>query len=130
MLPLPFLNASRRVETPVTRVPKAPLFAVLLLDLLYAATGIALTLGALAASTRGHGARDVQARLSLTAVVAEGFEDARLGDDAVDVEGLYAERRGLVTTRVAFGRRDGGGRCYRKVDEKEEEREEDERRLL
>lgn len=130
MLPLPFLNASRRVETPVTRVPKAPLFAVLLLDLLYAATGIALTLSALAASARGHGARDVQARLSLTAVVAEGFENARLGDDAVDVEGLFAERRGMVTKRVAFRRRDGGGRCYRKVDDKDEEREEDERRLL
>ena len=72
----------------------------------------------------------MQARLTLTAVVAQGFENARLGDDAVHVEGLYAERRGLVTTRVAFGRRDGGGRCYRKVDEKDEEREEDERRLL
>ena len=72
----------------------------------------------------------MQARLTLTAVVAEGFENARLGDDAVNVEGLYAERRGLVTKRVAFVRRDGGGRCYRKVDEKDEEREEDERRLL
>ena len=72
----------------------------------------------------------MQARLSLTAVVAEGFENARLGDDAVDVEGFFAERRGLVTKRVAFRRRDGGGRCYRKVDEKDEEREEDERRLL
>ena len=59
MIPLSALNASRRVETPVTRVPKAPLFAVLLLDLLYAANGIALTLGALAASTRGYEARDV-----------------------------------------------------------------------
>ena len=130
MLPLPFLNAFRRVETSVTRVPKAPLFAVLLLDLLYAAIGIALTLGALAASARGHGARDVQARLILTAVVAEGFENASLGDDVVDVEGLFAERRGLVTKRVAFRRKDGGGRCYRMVDEKYEEREEDERRLL
>lgn len=72
----------------------------------------------------------MQARLSLKAVVAEGFENARLGDDAANVEGLYAERRGLVTTRVAFGKRDGGGRFYRKVDEKVEEREEDERRLL
>lgn len=111
-------------------MPKAPLFAVLLLDLLYAATGIALTLSALAVSARDHGARDVQARLSLTAVVAEGFENARLGDDAVNMEGFFAERRGLVTKRVAFGRRDGGGRCYRKVDEKDEEKEEDERRLL
>ena len=72
----------------------------------------------------------MQARLSVTAVVADGFENARLGDDAVNVEGLYAERRGLGTTRVAFGKRDGGGRCYRKVDEKDEEREEDEIRLL
>ena len=62
--------------------------------------------------------------------MAEGFENVSLGDDAVDVEGLYAERRGLVTTRVAFGRRDGGGRCYKKVDEKDEQREEDEIRLL
>ena len=48
----------------------------------------------------------------------------------MDVEGLFAERRGLVTKRVAFMRRDGGGRCYMRVDEKDEEREEDERRLL
>ena len=63
-------------------------------------------------------------------MVAEGFKNARLGDDAVDLEGLFAERRGLVTKRVVFMRRDGGGRCYRKVDERDEEREEDERRLL
>ena len=130
MLPLPFLNASRRVETPVTRIPKAPFFAVLLLDLLYTAIGVALTVSALAASTRGRGARDVQARLSVSAVVAEKFENAALGDDAVTVEELYAERRGLGTMRVAFARRDGGGRCYRPVGEKEEEKEEDERRLL
>ena len=72
----------------------------------------------------------MQARLSVTAVVADSFENARLGDDAVNVEGLYAERRGLVTTRVAFRRSDGGGRCYEKVDEKNKEREEDEIRLL
>lgn len=127
LLPLPVVNASRRVETPVTRVPIAPFFAVILLDLLYAAAGIVLTLSALAAAARGLGARDVQARLSLAGVMAEGFENARLGDDAVDVEELYAERRGLGTMRVAFDRRDGGGRCYRLVGEKEGE---DERRFL
>ena len=60
-------------------------------------------------------------------MVAEGFENARLGDDAVEVEELYAERRGLVTKRVAFGKRDGEERCYRQVGEKEGG---DERELL
>lgn len=52
VLLIPSLNACRRVETPVTRVPKAPFFAVFLLDRLHAATGIVPTLSALAVSAR------------------------------------------------------------------------------
>ena len=130
MFPFFFLNAFRRVETPVIRVFKASFFAILFLDLFYVAIGIALTFDALAASARGYGARDVQVRLILTIVMTERFENARLGDDAVSVEGLFVEKRGLVTKRVTFGRKDGGGRCYKKIDEKEEDRKEDERRLL
>ena len=63
-------------------------------------------------------------------MIAEGFENARLRDDAANMKRLYTERRGLITIRVTFERKDDEGRCYRKVNKKVEEREEDKRRLL
>lgn len=117
----PALNASRRVESQVTRVPKAPFWALVLLDLLYAVLGVVLTVTALLAMFRGRGVRDAQARLSLAAVVAESFESPALADDAREVYELFAERRGLATRRVALTRREDGGRRYRQVVEKGED---------
>ncbi|KAL9123749.1 MAG: hypothetical protein Q9217_006851 [Psora testacea] len=123
MLPLPPLNAARRVKTQVTRVPQAPFWALILLNLLYATIGIILTVIALMVTMRGRGVRDAQARLSLAAVVAESFESPALGDDATEVDELYAERRGLATRRVALSRREDGGRRYRLIVEKRGESE-------
>ena len=58
-------------------------------------------------------------RLTLAAVVAECFEDPELGCDAQQVDELYAERRGLPTTRVALSRGDNGGRLHGRIVEKE-----------
>ena len=60
----------------------------------------------------GRGVRDAQVRLSLAAIVAERFENPALGDDAREVDELYAERRGLATKKVTMKRRDGGARRY------------------
>ena len=119
MITLPASSASRRVETLVTRVPKAPFLAVLLLNLLYAAVGIVLTVTAFWANIRGQGVRDAQVRLSLAAVVAESFESPALGDNATCIDELYAERRGLATRKVAISKRADGGRRYRLLVEKE-----------
>ncbi len=120
MVSLPATNVTRRIETPVTRVPRAPFLALVLLDLLYAATGAALTIMAVFALIHGRGVRDAQARLSVAAVVAESFESPALGDDARKIDDLYAERRGLTPRRVALGRKGNGGRRYGQIVLKED----------
>ena len=110
---MPPLSVSRRVTTQVARVPRAPFISLVLLNLLYVLVAFVLTASAVSAVARGEGVRDVQARLSLAAIVAERFEDPALGDDAREVDELYAERRGLETGRVTLKRRArGGGRRY------------------
>lgn len=124
---LPVIKAAQRVQTEVTRIPKAPFVCLLLLNLLYAGVGVVLTATALAAVGlcgartgpggigRGVGVRDAQTRLSVAAIVAESFEAPSLGEDARSVDDLFAERRGLVTRRVALGTGQGGGRRFRQV---------------
>ncbi|MDI1490433.1 MAG: hypothetical protein OHK93_001636 [Ramalina farinacea] len=114
----------------VTRVPRAPFLALVILDLIYAVLGIALTIMALVVVAKGDGVRDAQARLSIGALVAESFESPVLGEDARDVSELFAERRGLGQSarRIALGKRGTpqgtkpalpgesvGGRRYRQV---------------
>lgn len=111
----PPLGMLTSTQTLVTRVPKAPFLAVVILDVLYAVLGIALTAIALVATWSDKGIRDTQARLSVAAVVAESFESPALGDDAKGIDDLYAERRGLATRRVALSRRENGGRKYKQV---------------
>jgi hypothetical protein len=60
--------------------------------------------------------KDAQARLSIAAVVAVGFESPALGDDAHNVDDMYTERRGKVTQRVVLPRTENrGGRFDRIV---------------
>lgn len=106
----------QRVNTLVTRLPKAPFLTLLILDLNYAFCGIGLTIIALQMLAFGLGVRDGQARQSATALVAECFEDPLLGDDATKTNDLFTERRGLATRRVAISRRIGGGRRYRQTE--------------
>lgn len=56
------------------------------------------------ATVRGRGVRHAQVRLSLAAVVAEFFEDPKIGFEVAKMDELYTERRGLPTTRVALSR--------------------------
>ena len=111
----PPLNVTRRIETLVTRVPKAPFFALISLYCLYIVLGVCLTIIAVAAVVKGKGVRDAQARLSIDAIVAESFESPAWGDDATKIDELFAERRGKATRRIALSRRDGGGRRYRQI---------------
>lgn len=54
----PSLSTTRQSETLVTRVPLAPFVALVLVDLLYAALGIGLTITALLAVMKGKAVRD------------------------------------------------------------------------
>ncbi|KAL8749095.1 MAG: hypothetical protein Q9199_007900 [Rusavskia elegans] len=115
MQPLPAINVTRRVVTQVARVPIAPFFTLILLNLLYALIGVILTLQAALALSTGQSVKDAQARLSVASVVAESFENPALGDDARNIDELYAERRGKVTRRVALGKTENGGRRFKPI---------------
>ena len=119
----PALDVTRRISTLVTRIPKAPLFAVVITNLLYAVLGLGLTAMALVSLGLGDGVRDAQARLGSAAIVAHAFEDERLVDDAQSVDQLFEERRGMGTGRVAICKRKGGGRGFIVVDREEEVRD-------
>ncbi|KAL8787290.1 MAG: hypothetical protein Q9213_002281 [Squamulea squamosa] len=113
----PPLSITRSTTTQVTRIPRAPFVTLIVLDLLYATIGTCLMFSALIAVCKGRGVRDAQARLSTLAVVAESFENPAYGDDANDVDMLFAERRGRgeSTRRIALVRRAGGGRRFKQL---------------
>lgn len=114
---LPPVSVIQSTTILVTRIPRAPFITLIVLDLVYAFIGTFLMVAALIAVRKGNGVRDAQARLSTLAVVAESFESPALGDDARDVNMLFAERRGRgeSTRRVALVRRNGGGRRFKQI---------------
>ncbi|KAL8761224.1 MAG: hypothetical protein Q9184_002641 [Pyrenodesmia sp. 2 TL-2023] len=109
------LRAALRTTSQVTRVPRAPFVTLVVLDLVYAAIGTCLMVAALLAVRKGSGIKDAQARLSTLAMVAESFESPTWGDDAKNVDMLFAERRGKSTRRVAVVKRHGGGRKFKQI---------------
>jgi hypothetical protein len=111
----PSLSITRLSEMLVTRLPLAPFVALVAVYSVYAILGIKLTTTAILAVTMGKAVRDAQARLSVDALVAEAFESYALGDDVTKAELLYAERRGMPTSRVALGSNGQGGRYYKKL---------------
>ncbi|KAI4260118.1 MAG: hypothetical protein L6R42_004214, partial [Xanthoria sp. 1 TBL-2021] len=113
--PLPAINVTRRVVTQVARISIAPFFTFILLNLLYTLIGVILTLKAALALSTGQNVQDAQARLSVADVVAESLENLALGDDARNVDGLYAERRGKVTPRAALGKTENGGHRFKQI---------------
>jgi len=110
------LSQSLRTTKLVTRVPRAPFIALIVLDIVLATLGIVLASWAIVLCRR-YGVRDVQARLNIGGLVVECFErkDGTDGQVARSVDDLYAERRGMGTGRVAIVRVDAGGRGYVRV---------------
>ena len=113
LLQSPASNITRHIETLVTRVTKAPLFTLIILNLIYVSVGIILT--AIALYTCEGGTRDVQARLGTSALIAECFERPDLNAEAKTVDEMFAERHGMRTRRIMFSRTARGGRRYQPV---------------
>ncbi|KAL8661148.1 MAG: hypothetical protein Q9202_005863 [Teloschistes flavicans] len=110
------VSVIRSLVTQVTRIPRAPLLTLIILDLLYALIGTCLAIAAIIAVRKGRSVRDAQARLSTLAVIAESFESPAWGEDAQDVDMLFAERRGEPTRRIALVKQaDGEGRKYKQL---------------
>ncbi|KAL8998360.1 MAG: hypothetical protein Q9169_002573 [Polycauliona sp. 2 TL-2023] len=70
MQAIPPINVIRRVMTQVALVPLAPIFTLIILNLLYALIRGILAAKAMLALSKGQRVRDAQVRLSLTAVMA------------------------------------------------------------
>ncbi|KAL8635304.1 MAG: hypothetical protein Q9228_007192 [Teloschistes exilis] len=110
------VNVGHSLVAQVTRIPRAPLLTLIILDLLYALVGTCLAIAAFKAVRKGRSVRDAQARLSTLAIVAESFESPAWGTDARDVGTLFAERRGEPTRRIALVKQaDGKGRKYKQL---------------
>ncbi|KAL8724067.1 MAG: hypothetical protein Q9166_008152 [cf. Caloplaca sp. 2 TL-2023] len=117
LLGRPPLTVTQSTTTQVTRKPRAPFITLIALDLVYSTTGMCLMIAVLIGARKGRSVRDVQARISTLAVVAESFESPAVGDNAKDVKMLFAQRRGRgeSTRRIALVRQRGGGRRFKQT---------------
>jgi hypothetical protein len=100
--PQPAIESQLRTDILVARVPKAPLVCLLLSNLLLAALGIVLTIIAFFA-VRGE-TGEVQARLSIPALVAAQFEGNGARGGVESVEDLFEERKGVRGPRIGVTR--------------------------
>ena len=108
--PLTNTEEQLRQNIIVARVPKAPLFTLILFCLLFVLLGLALFVIAL----RGQNAetREIQAQLNIFGMTASRFESPKDAD--VDkVEDLFEERKGgAQSTKVGMVRSEGGRWAY------------------
>jgi hypothetical protein len=106
--PIAAVAAQQRTSTLVTRIRAAPLFTLVATNLLFVALGVILT--AVALGTSAGEVRDVQARLSVTGLVADRFEGLRTRRGGVKaMEELFEENDGYGSMRVAVERNEEGG---------------------
>lgn len=108
--PQPAAEAQLRREILVARVPKAPLAFLLLANLLLVVLGIALPAFALSALRGDTG--EIQARLSITGLVASCFEGARAREATDSVEALFEENFGRPGPRVGISKTSEGEWAY------------------
>jgi hypothetical protein len=89
------------------RVPKAPLYLIVILGLLYALLGVVLTVIALCITW--DGVHDTVVKMGISGLVAERFEQARLGKPAEEIEELFEEWGGKGSGRVSVHKDALGG---------------------
>jgi hypothetical protein len=109
--PYPAVAAQERQSFLVSRVPAAPLFTLVIANLLFVLLGIILTSIAIWAS--GGEVREVQARLSIGGLVADRFEEKRGRDGIEKMDDSFEEKDGNGSMRVAIDRGNGGGYTYK-----------------
>jgi hypothetical protein len=90
-----------RTQILVARVPKAPLGFLVLMNLLLAVLGIVLALIAWKSVQHGD-TGEIQARLSIPAMVASHFECARVCAPVKKVEDMFEESHGELGPRIGF----------------------------
>lgn len=106
-------RAYKRESFLVAKVPMAALFTLIVTNLLFIVTGIALLVASL--MVRREGVDDVQARLTITGLVADRFEDERRSRAVGGMEGLFDEHEGGQDIRVTLERTIEDGYVYDKL---------------
>ncbi|MCJ1427032.1 hypothetical protein MMC29_004935 [Sticta canariensis] len=111
MVPTTNLLEQHRTPILVAKVPKAPLFTLIALNLIYAAIGLGLALYALVASDFKRGTGAVRQKLTVSGLVAECFESAeRAPKGRNEMENAFAEKeRKGFSCRVQIEEADYGG---------------------
>ena len=102
--------AQERSTKLVTRIPKAPLYALVLANMLFVALGIALAVLAIARS--GGEVREIQARLSIEGLVADIFEGRRAKERVESIGDLFKEKYSKESTKVIIHNSAQGGYEY------------------
>ena len=107
----PSIVEHRRTPILVARIPKAPLFTLVTLNLIYVMIGLGLALYAILTSDFAGGAGAIRQRLTIPGLVAECFEDSRRAPQGwKEVERLFAENDGKgLSGRVAAEEGESGG---------------------
>ena len=107
----PSSSEHQRIEMLVARIPKAPLFTLVTLNLIYVAIGLGLALYAALTSDFAGGSGAIRQRLTIPGLVAECFEDSgRAPQGWNEVERLFAENDGKgLSSRVAAEEGENGG---------------------
>ncbi len=111
ILPRPALAAQERDSFLVARVPAAPLFTLVITNLLFVCMGFVLTFVALASS--GGEVREIQARLSVKGLIADRFESLRGGNGVENIEEQFEESEGRGSMRVGLDYIEGRGYSYK-----------------
>jgi len=110
--PLTNIEEQVRHNLLVARVPKAPLFILILLCLLFVVLGLVLFL--IAIKSQNAEAREFQARLNAFGIIASRFESAEKANAPVSkIEDMFTERGGeSSSTRIGMVRSSEGGWAY------------------
>jgi len=109
----PALAAQQRESFIVARVPAAPLFTLVIANILFAIVGVILT-GIAFTASRGNGdVREVQSRLSIVGLVANNFENMENREGVKEMDGYFEEKKGQDSKRVGFDSNRLGGFFYR-----------------
>lgn len=109
----PALDSQFREPTIVSRVPVAPLIALLVSNLLYCILGVALTVQAVRAVTEGPETKELVERTGTQSIVAALFEDRAVSARAVkDVDDMFTELTQGKRHKVGVRRSPDGGYSY------------------
>lgn len=106
--------AQERSTILVAKVPKAPLFLLIVINLVFVVMGFVLAFMAARTPQEAH---EVQSRFSIAGIVANMFEGEKAGRPADAVERLFGEYwEGSKTSRVGVDRTSNGGYVFKIVD--------------